>query len=628
MGPKKKGVQRKSISTPKEVRRSTRVRKPSQKGKDFSPKLLLSNSNIGIGLDPEKKVDDSTVEEVEIILGEIITASVEAVDSVTPNDHGITLNSEVSGGFLDYREVYINVDEDILDNKDSSSPSNNSLLNFFDELNVSTNGNQGKLQECASELSSMFKELKIHPQPANIDSPYANIECHSCDEKDLLLINCTGEMDQVKKSMKKIALDLFDKEELVRRFEEEVVALKKEIQRLQIYKYKLFELEVAAENQSKQIEALEIETNQKVTILEKQNNVLQEDNIFLRSESTKIKNENKVSSNDLHDSSITNSQCSCCEMTEQKHLSLKEELSVLRGYVTDEINSIKEQMKENDPSPDFIITAPLPINSTVLSSASSASNKDVTEELVFELTTSVSNIEVIEKQPLFELPELPLDTYKIEFEWEKHSSGVARKSLQKMGYHGGGLGKHEDGIQDALSVECKEKTFVVSSSITKGINPYGFNKGYSKGEAMFQRFHGGKVRHIKNYLPTHLDDEHPDNVIIVAGGNDISSLLNGKLSSVDTVVDDIIECGNICKNHGVKRVYVSSILPRQSFFYQIQRKKVNDVLRRRCRACGFIFIENDNIIMKDHVTSDGVHLNVSGSRLLCRNILQCLNKKY
>ena len=249
------------------------------------------------------------------------------------------------------------------------------------------------------------------------------------------------------------------------------------------------------------------------------------------------------------------------------------------------------------------------MNSTVLSPAdcppSSVGNKSVS----------------LEEQPVVEL-HLPLDIQK--YEWEKHSTGFARKSLEKLGYKGGGLGKYENGMLEALSVESKEKTIVVSSSIKKGISLYGFNKGYTKGEAMFQRFSGGKVRHIKNYLPTHLEEEKPDSVVIVAGGNDLSSV-DGKLSAVATVADDIIEAGNICKHHGTKRVYVSSILPRQSLYYQIHRKKLNDVLRGKCQSHGFIFIENDNIVMKDHVSRDGVHLNVAGSRLLCRNLLNCLN---
>ena len=68
--------------------------------------------------------------------------------------------------------IFIKVDEDILGNKDMSSRSTNSLLNFSNEWNVPSSGTQKKLQECASELSSLFEELKIdepHPQLVNMN---------------------------------------------------------------------------------------------------------------------------------------------------------------------------------------------------------------------------------------------------------------------------------------------------------------------------------------------------------------------------------------------------------------------------------------------------------------------------
>ena len=57
-------------------------------------------------------------------------------------------------------------------NKDMPSRSNNSLLNLSNELNVSSSATQEKLQECASELSSLFTELKIdepYPQLVNMN---------------------------------------------------------------------------------------------------------------------------------------------------------------------------------------------------------------------------------------------------------------------------------------------------------------------------------------------------------------------------------------------------------------------------------------------------------------------------
>ena len=54
--------------------------------------------------------------------------------------------------------------------------------------------------------------------------------------------------------------------------------------------------------------------------------------------------------------------------------------------------------------------------------------------------------------------------------------------------------------------------------MTKQIGVERFNNCFNSGTARFQRFHGGKARHFKDYLPTHLNEEKPDTVILQVGG--------------------------------------------------------------------------------------------------------------
>ena len=208
----------------------------------------------------------------------------------------------------------------------------------------------------------------------------------------------------------------------------------------------------------------------------------------------------------------------------------------------------------------------------------------------------------------------------VRYDWEKYSRGAARRSIEMMGYTGGGLGKNGTGIVDALSTQKPKETLVFSSSITKGITVNGFNKGYSKGNAKFKRFPGAKASEIKTYIPTHLEDRDVYAAVIVGGGNDLSD-------GCANVVESIIEAGNICRGYGVDNIFISSILPRSSSYYQAKRKKCNDELKIRCTENGFTFIDNSNMVLYDHVSRDGVHLNRSGSSLVCRNILKCLNKE-
>ena len=211
-----------------------------------------------------------------------------------------------------------------------------------------------------------------------------------------------------------------------------------------------------------------------------------------------------------------------------------------------------------------------------------------------------------------------------QYTWERYSSGLARRVMLKMGYKGGGLGKNENGREEAVAISDMDtskhhKTVIFSSSITKGINPNGFNKLY-RGTAKFERFHGRTASDIKAYIPTHLRREQYDKAVIVAGGNDLSN----NHVEVDTVAEDVIEAGLVCKKYLVKNVYICSVLPRRYAPFQARRRTLNNILRELCKIFGFIFIENDGITF-EHIDRDDVHLTNKGSSYLCKNIVQCLN---
>ena len=112
----------------------------------------------------------------------------------------------------------------------------------------------------------------------------------------------------------------------------------------------------------------------------------------------------------------------------------------------------------------------------------------------------------------------------------------------------------------------------------------------------------------------------PDTVVVAAGGNDISPR-----KSIAELANEIIDVGIMSKSHGVSKVAISSVLPRGNFHYQLQRKQLNDLLRNLCLANNFYFLENNNIILSEHVAKDEVHLNFDGTKVLANNILDFLN---
>ena len=136
--------------------------------------------------------------------------------------------------------------------------------------------------------------------------------------------------------------------------------------------------------------------------------------------------------------------------------------------------------------------------------------------------------------------------------------------------------------------------------------------------------HGGKARNIKRYIVSHLEEERPDSVIILAGGNDLPTSRNNPLP-VLRIANDIMEIGIACKKFNVSNIFISSVLPRQLVYLQKRRKELNGILRNLCIVHNFVFIDNENIILREHILKDGVHLNDSGTILLARNFLNNLN---
>ncbi len=168
-----------------------------------------------------------------------------------------------------------------------------------------------------------------------------------------------------------------------------------------------------------------------------------------------------------------------------------------------------------------------------------------------------------------------------------------------------------------------KRAMVVSTSITQRINVQKFRTKYN-GHVSFHRFHGGHVRHMKNYLATHLEEEQPDTVYIIGGGNDIPRGENKQFPAVE-IARHIEEMGRLCKQYGVTRVCISSIMPRTDFHVQLKIWEMNNVLKDMCLQNNFEFIENKNVVLSEHVWKDGVHFNNEGTNVFFDNILECLS---
>ena len=130
---------------------------------------------------------------------------------------------------------------------------------------------------------------------------------------------------------------------------------------------------------------------------------------------------------------------------------------------------------------------------------------------------------------------------------------------------------------------------------------------------------------MKHYIVPHLNEERPGTCVIQGGGNDLPTSRNSPTPVLD-IAKDLIDTAMACKDYGVKNILVSSVMPRNIPYMQFRRRQLNNLLRDLCTENNFTFIDNDNIVLSEHISGDGVHLNRDGTNMLSENFLDYLNR--
>lgn len=137
------------------------------------------------------------------------------------------------------------------------------------------------------------------------------------------------------------------------------------------------------------------------------------------------------------------------------------------------------------------------------------------------------------------------------------------------------------------------------------------------GYAYRKPFPGATSEEILHYAYHTVTKDSPDSVIINAGSNDLNRL------DSDRITDNIMQIVNMCHEHGVSKVYVSSITYRKG-----QEEKIytlNGNLRYMQGNYGFTYIDNSNITLQD-IWKDNIHLNNQGLAKITNNFICALNE--
>ena len=138
---------------------------------------------------------------------------------------------------------------------------------------------------------------------------------------------------------------------------------------------------------------------------------------------------------------------------------------------------------------------------------------------------------------------------------------------------------------------------------------------------LFKRFPGQTAEEISCYAPKPLSDIKPQQVVVIAGTNDLTRAVyeRGHINEYD-IVENIIKIGRSARDYGAQKIHISSIHVRQGQQYRNAIVRVNNLLSTRCVEENFFFMDQSDITIA-HISFDGIHPNFYGTTILKMNIL-------
>ena len=186
-------------------------------------------------------------------------------------------------------------------------------------------------------------------------------------------------------------------------------------------------------------------------------------------------------------------------------------------------------------------------------------------------------------------------------------------------------------------VKHGRKVVLFSDSICNRFNERELNQKVRNCHIKKKSFPGATATDLaEHHMHPYLKKNLPDVALIHAGANDIFHLggKQGALTEqqIDEVITNILTCGIICKEYGINKVTISSVLPGRNKDFNLSAMFINNKLEQLCEEVGFDFIRNFNIVYEKPTKDneglfyrDGLHLNDDGRDILMKNFLDYLD---
>ena len=205
---------------------------------------------------------------------------------------------------------------------------------------------------------------------------------------------------------------------------------------------------------------------------------------------------------------------------------------------------------------------------------------------------------------------------------QQTAANTSAPSLQPHSTHASvSLQPQQRATQRQQSGATTRRIGLLGDSHFNGIFPGQFAKRLNHSAHIMKfNYNGATAPHLAVYSDVLLANK-PTDILIHVGCNDVWGRNIRNVSSQE-IANDIIQLAIKCRQHGVQKIYISSLLITRVASSNIQVHEVNTLLKSMCELNNFQYI--DNSFLTDHYLDDDVHLSNHGKRLFVDNYLSVL----